>query len=166
MAEFLTSMASSGALRNTRLSDTDITVARAKCGSLRLKLEETEAAYESDAKHELELAKLAQAQRAALDAHEKKVAKRAVVTRGNVAAFVEKLAMEAEVERDEVRHRCDIFEAERAVKARQAILKERAGDRHRNQSMHKKVIAMRARQQRYVDNSAEKMQAIEQRNLP
>ena len=95
MAEFLTSMASSGALRNTRLSDTDITVARAKCGSLRLKLEETEAAYESDAKHELALAKLAQAERAALDAHEKKVAKRAVVTRGNVAAFVEKLAMEA-----------------------------------------------------------------------
>ena len=164
MAEFLTSMASSGALRNTRLSDTDITVARARCGSLRLKLEETEAAYESDAKHELELAKLAQAQRAALDAHEKKVAKRAVVTRGNVAAFVEKLALEAEVEREEVRHRCDIFEAERAVKARQAILKERAGDRHRNQSMHKKVIAMRARQQRYVDNSAEKMQAISSRS--
>ena len=95
------------------------------------------------------------AQRDALDAHEKKVAKRAVVTRGNVAAFVEKLAMEAEVEREEVRHRCDIFEAERAVLARQAILKERQGDRHRNQSMHKKVIAMRARQQRYVDNSAE-----------
>ena len=91
-------MASSGALRNTRLSDTDITVARAKCGSLRLKLEETEAAYESDAKHELALAKLAQAERAALDVHEKKVAKRAVVTRGNVAAFVEKLALEAEVE--------------------------------------------------------------------
>ena len=150
MAAFLTSMASSGALRNTRLSDTDITIARAKSGSLRLKLEETEAAYEGDAKHELELAKLARARRAALVAAAEKVKNRAVVTRGTVAAFVEKLALEAEVEREEVRHRCEIFEAGRAVKARQAILMERRGDRHRNQSMHKKVIAMRARQQRYT----------------
>ena len=163
MASFLTSMASSGALRNAKMSDTDITIARAKSGSLRLKLEETDAAYEYDTKHELQLAQLAKSRIAVMDAAAVKVKGRAIVTRGNVADLQEQLAMEAEVERVEVLRRCDILEAEREVKARQAIVRERQGDRHRNKSMHAKVIAMRARKQLYVDDSADKMQGIERK---
>ena len=163
MASFLTSMASSGALRNAKMSDTDITIARAKSGSLRLKLEETDAAYEYDTKHELQLAQLAKSRIAVMDAAAEKVKGRAIVTRGNVADLQEQLAMEAEVERVEVLRRCDILEAEREVKARQAIVRERQGDRHRNKSMHAKVIAMRARKQLYVDDSADKMQGIERK---
>jgi hypothetical protein len=160
---FLTSMASSGALRNTKISDTDNTIARAKSGSLRLKLEETDAAYEYDVKHELQIAKLAESRRAALDAAAEKVKAKAISTRGNVAALKDQLAREAEVERLEVLRRCDILEAEREVKARQAIVRERQGDRHRNKSMHTKVIAMRARKQLYVDNSTDKMAGIERK---
>ena len=163
MASFLTSMASSGALRNAKMSDTDITIARAKSGSLRLKLEETDAAYEYDIKHELRLAQLAKSRIAVLDAAAEKVKARAIVTRGNVADLQEQLAMEAEVERVEVLRRCDILEAEREVKARQAIVRERQGDRHRNKSMRVKVIVMRARKQLHVDDSADKMQGIERK---
>ena len=127
---FLTSMASSGALRNTKISDTDNTIARAKSGSLRLKLEETDAAYEYDVKHELQIAKLAESRRAALDAAAEKVKAKAISTRGNVAALKDQLAREAEVERLEVLRRCDILEAEREVKAVET--RRRRGRRHTN----------------------------------
>ena len=163
MASFLTSMASSGALRNAKMSDTDVTIARAKSGSLRLKLEETEAAYEFDAKQELQMAKLAKSRIAVLDAAAEKVVDRAIVTRGNVADLVDQLAMEADVEREEVHRRCNKADAAREVLARQAIVRERQGDRLRNKSMHTKVIVMRARKQLYVDDSADKMQGIERK---
>ena len=160
---FLTSMASSGMLRNAKMSDTDITIARAKSGSLRLLLEETEAAYAFDTKQELEMAKLAASRRTVSAASSEKVMIRADYTRGTVSELDDQLAAEADVERGEVDRRCNTLEAERVAKARQEIIRERRLERHRNRGMHAKVVVMRQRKDRFVDDTADRMREIEQR---